>query len=188
MANHQAGSILTPTVRVLSSHVDSNGTRTIVLTRKISNEYYTFDPFALSVPVILAVGSSSTFAYHKEKTTSMLTLRPKSSSSSCLCLEPPLPFGQNIGVFEYLPTGEKVGMQTRDGVRCPSSPRTDLLTQRNPTCDMRTYVVFGARTTTHSISRVDSLFLGYATDRHDTRTQVLGWSRNVPSRLVSSGL
>jgi hypothetical protein len=98
-----------------------------------------FDPTALSVGFIDAVGSSPTFAFHKHSTSASLDLWPSaaaaaSASSSggghaCICTQLALPFGSASGKIHYLPTGEKVGFPAG---RCSPQPRGDLLVQRNP--------------------------------------------------------
>jgi len=48
-----------------------------------------------------------------------------------------VPFGEMGGYLHYKPTGDKVRWDpTR---RCSAAPREDILEQRNPTCDLRTY-------------------------------------------------
>ena len=54
------------------------------------------------------------------------------------------PFGQGSGFFQYMPncTGQIGGCHPWGQIkanRCPEQPRGDLLAQRNPTCDIRTY-------------------------------------------------
>jgi hypothetical protein len=61
-----------------------------------------------------------------------------------VCSQPAQPFGSATGVIHYLETGEKVGFPAN---RCPPQPRGDLLAQRNPTCDIRTYT--GGLSTCH---------------------------------------
>jgi len=66
------------------------------------------------------------------------------ATGACLCPEHAAPFGHGQGFLNYQPTnqsGER-GRPSRIGFanRCDPFPRTDLLDQRNPTCDIRTYV------------------------------------------------
>lgn len=61
-----------------------------------------------------------------------------------ICSQPAQPFGSASGVIHYLETGEKVGFPAN---RCPPQPRGDLLAQRNPTCDIRSYT--GGLSTCH---------------------------------------
>ena len=54
-----------------------------------------------------------------------------------------LPFGQGRGWLTYVPTGQKgdVGKSyTYMSNYCAKQPRSDLLAQRNPTCDGRAYI------------------------------------------------
>ena len=49
----------------------------------------------------------------------------------------PLAGRQSTGKVRYLTTGEESGWRSN---RCQPQPRHDLLHNRNPTCDLRTYV------------------------------------------------
>ena len=137
LKNHEAGSLLPASVTVVSNTV-ADGVRTVVLSRGLkgaSAQHYSFQPAALALDFIAAVGSGPAFAYHKAKNTATLSLWPATAGqAACVCTEPALPFGSGAGTIEYLPTGEKVGFRAG---RCPPQPRGDLLTQANPTCDVR---------------------------------------------------
>lgn len=66
LADHAAGTVLQPTVAVVSSTV-ADGQRVVVLTRSIKisdyeSDYYNFDLTLPDLPLITAVGSGSTFA------------------------------------------------------------------------------------------------------------------------------
>ena len=47
-----------------------------------------------------------------------------------------VPFGKGSGYLQYKPTGEKVRFPAD---RCLPYPREEILEQRNPSCDLRTY-------------------------------------------------
>ena len=47
-----------------------------------------------------------------------------------------VPFGKGSGYLRYKPTGEKVRFPAD---RCLPYPREDVLAERNPSCDLRTY-------------------------------------------------
>jgi len=100
-----------------------------------TKKHYTFSATQLSLPFINAVGSGPTFAVHKASTAATLSLWPM--GPACVCLLPAAPFGKGDGLVKYLETGETVGF-SKDK-RCSPQPRTDLIAQRNPTCDLRTY-------------------------------------------------
>lgn len=139
LGNHNAGSLLPPSLKTLSSSV-ADGVRTVVLSRPLagaSPQHYSFEPLVLSLPFINAVGSGPTFGYHKAKTAATLHLWPGGGAPACLCTQPAAPFGRGSGLLKYLPTGETIGFRPD---RCSPEPREDLLAQRNPTCDLRTYV------------------------------------------------
>jgi hypothetical protein len=126
-------------------------------------------------PFINALGSGPTFSYHKQHAPSFFAAVPVSSSGGgggggksgrgksgaptttatatgdCVCsASAGVPFGQGKGKFVYVPTSQKedVGAGTTPfNNACPPSPRGDLLFQKNPTCDARTYV--GGQITCH---------------------------------------
>ena len=147
LSDHYPGTLLTTSVTVVSNIVTS-GVRTVVLTRAlkgISKDHFTFDPTQLSVQFINAVGATPNYSYHQEKEAATLQLWPK--QSACVCSVPAAVFGNGSGMFKYIgggvnepantPVGETIGMPAG---RCAPQPREDLLAQRNPTCDIRTYV------------------------------------------------
>lgn len=147
LADHYPGTPLTASVTVVSNIVTS-GVRTVVLTRAlkgISKDHFTFDPTQLAVQFINAVGATPDYSYHQEKEAATLQLWPK--QSACVCSVPAAVFGEGSGMFKYIggganepantPVGETIGMPAG---RCAPQPREDLLAQRNPTCDIRTYV------------------------------------------------
>jgi len=76
------------------------------------------------------------FAYHNASSAATLNLWPAAGASACVCVQEALPFGQGSGLIHYKETGEKVGFKPN---RCSPQPRGDLLVQKNPTCDLRTY-------------------------------------------------
>ena len=139
LAQHQPGTLLPASVKLLSSTV-VHGVRTVRLTRALkgaSPQHYTFDPTKLSLNLISAVGQAASFGPHNTAPhgSASVTLWP--ATPVCVCVEPAAAFGQATGTLEYLPTGETVGFGAN---RCAEYPRMDLINQRNPTCDVRTYV------------------------------------------------
>jgi hypothetical protein len=150
LADQNPGEELKSSVTVLSTSVAA-GHRTVVMSRPMtgtSSDYFSFSAGQnVLLPFINAVGSKPALSYHQDKTTSTLALLPVATSSAtgaCLCPEHPAAFGQGKGTFNYQPTnqtGEKGRPTTiRFGNNCAPYPRTDLLDQKNPTCDVRTYV------------------------------------------------
>lgn len=96
LADHDAGRQITTSVTIQSNQV-YGGLRTVVLTRAlkgVSSDHYTFDPLALSIDYINAIGSGPTFGYHKQKTSATISLWPVEGGSACVCKEPAAPFGQ----------------------------------------------------------------------------------------------
>jgi len=137
---------LAPTVKVVSTHV-TGGVRTVVLSRPLKSPYLSFEGAAGSMSFINAVGTGPKLAFHKNKAPSALVLLPeagKSIAGDCVCPTKPVPFGQAKGTLEYVPVESQkvdVGSGTVSfGNNCAPQPRSDLLAQKNPTCDLRTYV------------------------------------------------
>ena len=150
MSEHQLndqspGTVLNTSVTVVSTNVADN-LRSIVLTRPMAGagpEYYTFGES--EIKFLNAYGSGPVFDYHKAKMPSSLTLLPEGKEviGSCLCKQPPKPFGQATGSLVYNPTKqpEDVGVGTVGfyANKCQDLPFTSLIAQKNPTCDVRYY-------------------------------------------------
>lgn len=145
LVDQKPGTLLNPSVKVVSNTV-SNGIRTVQMTRPLKGagaDYYTFNISATELPFINAVGSGPQFSYHKSKMPSSLLLLPE-GSAACVCAGKPMPFGDGScrGVLTYVPTNQSA--DTGSGTvnfnnRCAPEPASQLLTQHNPTCDVRTY-------------------------------------------------
>eukprot|EP00928_Gymnodinium_smaydae_P089563 TRINITY_DN7350_c0_g6_i1.p1 TRINITY_DN7350_c0_g6~~TRINITY_DN7350_c0_g6_i1.p1 ORF type:complete len:782 (-),score=96.02 TRINITY_DN7350_c0_g6_i1:86-2431(-) len=149
LADQNPGSELPASVVVVSSAVIGDK-RSVVLTRSLrgrTSQYYTFSVDQVAVPFINAIGNGPDLAYHKIKTASSLTFLPvggtSSSNGACVCVKDPAPFGQAKGTLNYQPTKQRgeTGQPVSIGFAnsCAPAPRTDLLEQKNPTCDVRTY-------------------------------------------------
>jgi len=143
LANHLAGDQLSDSVNVTNSSV-TGGIRTVVLTRGLTGattQHFTFSVVEdTTLNFINAVGSGPALAYHKDKTGAVLSLLPV-GAPTCVCASTPAPFGQAKGSLHYGNTS--VGFANN----CAPQPRTDLLAQHNPTCDIRTYS--GGQTACH---------------------------------------
>lgn len=151
LQDQNPGALLPASVTVVSNIV-VNGSRTVTMTRPmkgVSPDYYTFDTQAQMLPFINAVGAAATLSYHKNKLPSKIALLPATSSDGkpasgvCVCASEIPPFGQGKGGFVYHPVhqpGEKGDGQVNYDNSCPPEPTGDLLAQKNPTCDVRTYV------------------------------------------------
>lgn len=147
LVDQKAGTLLKTSVKVLSNTV-VDGVRTVTLTRAMKGagaEYYSFDYNGpSSIPFINAVGSTPTFSYHKDKSPASITLLPI-AGSACVCSGSKLKFGDGSckGDISYVPTNQKedIGAGTVNfNNRCAPDPASQLLSQHNPTCDLRTYV------------------------------------------------
>ena len=146
LGDHAAGIVLNKSLAVMSNTV-ANGTRTVVMTRPLkglSPGHHDFDLQQLSLNFISAVGTSSTFGYHKAKTVSTVALWPQAAAggaaaAACVCAVPAAPFGNGSGTIKYLggpakPGGDTIGFP----LRCEQYPRETVLRDKNPTCDIRT--------------------------------------------------
>ena len=147
LGNHMAGTKLQNTSVTIVSNTVVEDVRTVVMTRAlkgITTQHHTFDPNKLLTNIISAYGTTTSLSYHKSKETAALHLWPLSSSSStCVCSLPAAPFGKGTGTLTYLPSGETIGFPFRCNVDVDES----VLHDRNPTCDIRTYL--GGLSTCH---------------------------------------
>eukprot|EP00658_Telonema_sp_P-2_P078380 TRINITY_DN7322_c0_g1_i4.p1 TRINITY_DN7322_c0_g1~~TRINITY_DN7322_c0_g1_i4.p1 ORF type:complete len:393 (+),score=85.33 TRINITY_DN7322_c0_g1_i4:167-1345(+) len=147
-AHHDPGTQLPPSVKVLSNQVHAQ-LRQVTVTRPLqgaTSDYYTFDSSSAdsTIPIIMAVGTSSQLSYHKSKLPGKLDLLPVGGAGACVCPEAPKPFGQASGLLVYNPVANQsadvgtgaVGFQPQ---KCAPFPATVLNEQRNPTCDIRHY-------------------------------------------------
>jgi hypothetical protein len=154
LADHSSGTLVTPTtVHVQSKHITGQ-MKTVVLTRPIQGPLFTFETAGVTeIRFINAIGSSEQFSYHENKEASSMLVLPvvtpadgPSSSGICLCQQDPPPFGAATGgSLEYIPVTGQRGERGVPGKvqldnKCQAYPRMDLLEQKNPTCDIRTYV------------------------------------------------
>ena len=150
LADHAAGIVLNTSVKVVSNTI-SDGKRTVVMTRPLKGltaRHHDFEVQQLSLNFISAVGSSSSFGYHKAKTVSAVALWPQAAKGAtaaahapavCVCSVPAAPFGKGTGTIQYLggpakPDGDVIGFP----FRCEQYPRETVLRDQNPTCDIRT--------------------------------------------------
>jgi hypothetical protein len=147
LGNHNPGSVIKSMVTILSNNVDKkNNLRTVVMTRKllgITPEHYTFNVDVLELPFINAIGSQATFSYHKEKDAATLMMYPKNGGNACVCGAKHIPFGEAKGFLKY--ENSSIGFQNL----CKPEPASDLLSEKNPTCDLRTYS--GGQTACHHL-------------------------------------
>ena len=123
---------LPPSIR-LESHKVENNRRTVVVSRKIRGEIFSFNHKASHIPFINAIGSTVELHYHRFKEPSTLSIFPV-NVSACVCSLGPSRFGRVKGQLVY-EGRERVAFNNF----CLPYPRTVLLEQRNPTCDLRAY-------------------------------------------------
>ena len=140
LGKHVAGQLLQPSVSVLSNTV-SDGIRTVVLSRPLigaTAAHFTFSTTSLKLNFISAIGVSLNFGPHGSAPHGAAEMRLwPTNSPVCVCSIPAAEFGAGKGSLEYMPTSSTVRF---DRPRCDDQPREDLIAQRNPTCDIRTYV------------------------------------------------
>ena len=159
LADQNSGVALASSIKVVSTSV-KNGRRTIVATRAMKGQtanHYSFTAVgATKIGMINAVGSGAKLAYHQSKEPTSLSILPVVSSSAiagaCVCNGEVVPFGSAKGSLHYHPNTTQAGENGTEGSvgfgnNCAPEPRTDLLNQSNPTCDVRTYV--GGQTACH---------------------------------------
>jgi len=138
LGNHDPGSVLTPSVKVLSSVV-SSGVRTVKLSRPVAGattDHYSIPTVPGTINVITAVGNSPTLSYHKARTGAQFLLLP-AGTDSCVCTPTTTNFinymNQSNTEFE--------------GYSCADEPRGDMLKHgdgtgrnvENNACKVQTY-------------------------------------------------
>lgn len=128
LGNHAPGVLLPLSVHVVSNTVAA-GNRTVVLTRGLHGAHFNFSIGQTSIPFIAAVGSGPQFAIHRSAAEATLTMLA-TDAPNCVCAKDPPPFGQGGGFFVY-EDGSRVAFKNE----CVGQ----VLVQRNPTCDLRTY-------------------------------------------------
>ena len=138
LGNHEAGTLLKPSVTIISNSVENNQ-RTVVMTRS-NRGVFNFTNVSKVLDVIIAVGSTSTFGYHKFRSPAKLTFF--SSRSTCVCSKPPPSFGQATGSLVYHANASQIvdvgtGSVAFGANKCRPWPFSQLLDFANPTCDVR---------------------------------------------------
>ena len=144
IALHDPGTALPPSVKVVSNTVEG-GKRTVVLSRPLEGNLFSFSPATTQYNFITALGSGPALAIHQNHTASSITMFAV-DGPSCVCAEKPAPFGQGKGMFVY-ENGQQWGFT--------NNCHGDVLAQRNPTCDMRTYTG-GVQTCLHNFFLLDA--------------------------------
>jgi hypothetical protein len=127
---HVPGTLLPRSVEVVSNTVTA-GTRTVVLTRSLQGHaLFNFSFNQTTLPFIAAVGAGPQLALHKAVAEATLTMLA-TDAPNCVCAKDPPAFGQGGGHFLY-EDGSTVAFRQN---LC----KGQVLAQRNPTCDLRTY-------------------------------------------------
>ena len=163
LADQNPGQLLQPSITVVAVSI-ANGVKTVVIECPVTNTHYTFQPTTIVLPFINAIGTQPLLSYHKDHAPNQLVFSPVQTSGSnvvgnCICNGKPAPFGAGTGTLTYIANASQpndVGTGTVSFANsCPPQPRSDLLEQKNPTCDVRTYR--GGQTACHHMwSLLDS--------------------------------
>ena len=141
LGSHTPGTALKSSITVLSNIVNGENVRKVTMTRPLvgaTGDYYSFDlDNDNTVPLIVAIGSSPVFAYHKTHSSASISLFNK-GSNTCVCSTGSK--GEICGnvVGGCIAFGETGGQDLR-GARCPAEPLSDLASQSNPTCTIQQY-------------------------------------------------
>ena len=124
LANHNPGRVLSSNNLHVVSDVVQDKMRTVTLERPLvgsDSDHYTFDVGASAVNLIAAVGSSPTFAYHGNRRGGDALMLVEVGAPICLC----------ESVHEG---GSIAGLPWTSDCFNPN-----LMEQKNPSCDIRTY-------------------------------------------------
>jgi hypothetical protein len=130
LGNHAAGAICTtPSIKVISDHVDGKGRRTVAMERPTSSLCYSFDHLTgttTTIPMLLAHGTTPTFSYHGKTRASTLLTLIEQGSTLCVCRDPT----SNAGTIDGIVFDSKV---------CAPYPTSELLTTQNAICNISRY-------------------------------------------------
>eukprot|EP00812_Abedinium_dasypus_P000841 NODE_109_length_2084_cov_290.840315.p1 GENE.NODE_109_length_2084_cov_290.840315~~NODE_109_length_2084_cov_290.840315.p1 ORF type:complete len:681 (+),score=169.76 NODE_109_length_2084_cov_290.840315:29-2044(+) len=127
LGDHQQGIELEGSVEVVSD-TTVDGERVVVLERKLqgrTEDYFSFNPSATSIPFISALGCGPTFAHHCSKGGADITLA-QWNATTCLCRDK----DGNAGSIDGVRFNPQV---------CAPYPTSDLWTTHNGICDIKTY-------------------------------------------------
>ncbi len=124
LGNHDQGKLLQNTINVEENTV-INGMRTVKIRRNnvgINPDFYTFSSETPNIPILLAVGNTPGFKYHKFRGTNVLFLSSV-SGNTCIC---DVGKGGTINGLEF-------------SKNCRPEPYGDLIQDHNPSCFIETY-------------------------------------------------
>ena len=160
LGNHAPGNLLQTSLEVLSNSVTGDE-RTVVVRRPVkglTRDHFDFER-AASAPssglqVLTARGAGPVLAQHVAKSGRVMTLASANTNArTCLCRGEGMtrPFGHGVGTINGVPYSPA----------CHSAPLTSLIEQRNPSCDVRTYVG-GMQCCRHGTILLDKVRCGVA--------------------------
>lgn len=131
-AEHCPGDRLAPMITVISN-TEENGRRTVVMTRPvvgITENHYSFDHAAATIPLIIAVGWDQTFAYHAGHRAAEISIVSADGTPQCVC-----DLGELGAICEY--GGARCTTWKKD---CYDESRGgELVKLHNPTCNSGQY-------------------------------------------------
>ena len=124
LGNHDQGHLLKSMIKVINNTV-VNGIRTVTLIRDnkgITSDYYTFSVDYPNIPILLAIGNTPSFKYHKARGTANIYMSAV-NGNTCVCDNG---HGGTINGLSF-------------SKNCRPEPYGDLLRQHNPTCFIESY-------------------------------------------------
>jgi hypothetical protein len=152
LADQSPGKPLSSSITVVSNTVVGEGAsrkRVVELTRPLvgaTPEHLSFSTHTTSMEFIMAIGSGPSFAYHKAHSADILQFWAVGNHApTCVCMNHiDQPFGKGVGVLHYAAgkgeyaSGVDGSVNLRKG--CKPEPFSDMLKNKNPACDVRSYV------------------------------------------------
>ena len=130
LGDQQAGKGLPLSVKVTSNTV-ANGLRTVVMTRPLkglTSDHFTFSLTEPSIKYINAIGRGATFAYHKSRAASVVSLTAV-DAHTCIC---------NTGTHGFI-SSDMNPNPAPFSKNCQPEPAGDLAEDHNPTCTIEQY-------------------------------------------------
>lgn len=128
VGDHAAGSVLSPSIRVLSSSVEG-GIRTVSMSRALSGataSHFSFDPASPQIPILSAHGATAAYSYHgpKREGGSLIMGAP----GAALCIS------RNASTNAGTIAGHKFNADV-----CAPFPTGELVSTHNPICNISEY-------------------------------------------------
>ena len=129
LGNHAQGTKLKQQSITLLENTVIGNLRTVkmkVPLKGIDSNHFTFNKNMKTLPILMAHGISSTFAYHGTTRASLMLTLSKANSFQCICRDP----NANSGTIDGIVFNAKV---------CAPFPTSELLTTHNAICNISEY-------------------------------------------------